>query len=164
MTYMRITTKLLNDNIINNLLVNRSKLNDLQEQLSTGKRVSKPSDDPNAAINILSAKLSTDQAERYITNIENASSELDITDQSILSTVDVVQRAKELAVKASNATNGSTELSAIKSEIDQLIEQVKDAANTKFGSKYIFGGCVTEIPPYSEATNGDITYNGTLST
>ncbi|MDD3014759.1 MAG: flagellin, partial [Candidatus Gastranaerophilales bacterium] len=42
--------------------------------------------------------------------------------------------------------------------------QVKDAANTKFGSKYIFGGCVTEIPPYSEATNGDITYNGTLST
>jgi len=164
MSYMRITTKLLNDNVINSLFTNRSKLNDLQEQLSTGKKVSKPSDDPNASINILSAKLSLDQVERYTTNIENALSELDIADESILSTVDVVQRAKELAVQASNATNGATEFSAIKSEIDQLIEQVKDAANTKFGSKYIFGGVITEIPPYSEDADGNITYNGTPST
>jgi flagellar hook-associated protein 3 FlgL len=161
---MRITTKLLNDNVINNLLINRSKLNDLQEQLSSGKRVSKPSDDPNAAVSILSANLSTDQVERYTTNIDNALSELNITDQSILSTVDIVQRAKELAVQASNATNGTTELKAIKSEIDQILEQVKDIANTKFGSKYIFGGRITEISPYSEASNGDITYSGTPST
>jgi flagellar hook-associated protein 3 FlgL len=164
MTYMRITTKLLNDNVINNLFTNRSKLNDLNEQLSTGKRISKPSDDPNAAINILSAKTSLEQIERYSTNIDNAQSELDITDESILSAVDVVQRAKTLATEAANATNGSTELDAINSEIKQLIQQIKDIANTKFGSKYIFGGLVTEEPPYTEAANGDIVYNGTSST
>jgi flagellar hook-associated protein 3 FlgL len=161
---MRITTKLLNDNVINNLFTNRSKLNDLNEQLSTGKRISKPSDDPNAAINILSAKTSLEQIERYSTNIDNAQSELDITDESILSAVDVVQRAKTLATEAANATNGSTELDAINSEIKQLIQQIKDIANTKFGSKYIFGGLVTEEPPYTEAANGDIVYNGTSST
>jgi len=164
MTYMRITTKLINDNVINNLLINRTKLNDLQEQLSSGQRVSRPSDDPTAAISILSANLSLDQVERYTTNIDNANSELDMADEAILGTIDVIQRAKELATEASNATSGSTELAAIKSEIDQLIEQVKDAANTKFGSKYIFGGQVTETAPYSEDANGNIIYNGTPST
>lgn len=164
MTYMRLTSKLLNDNVINNLFTNRSKLNELNEQLSTGKKISKPSQDPNAAINILSSKTAIEQIDRYTTNIGNAQSELDITDESILSAVDVVQRAKTLATEASNATNGSTELEAINSEIEQLISEIKDIANTKFGSKYIFGGLVTEEPPYALETNGDTVYNGTPST
>lgn len=164
MTYMRITTKLLNDNVINNLFINRSRLNDLNEQLSTGKKVSKPSDDPNATINILLAKTANNQIDRYINNIDNAKSEMDIVDKSVLSVVDIVQRAKTLTVQASNATTGSTELSAINSEIEQLTQQIKDIANTKLGSKYVFGGLVTEIAPYSQSATGDIVYNGTPST
>jgi len=164
MTYMRLTTKLLNDNVINNLYMNRSKLNDLNEELATGKKISKPSDDPNAAINVMSAKTTNDQIERYIDNIETASSELDMADQSISQIADVISRAKELATEASNATSGSTQLDAINSEIEQLIQQVKDIANTKFGSKYIFGGQVTDTPPYTQSDNGDIVYNGTPST
>jgi flagellar hook-associated protein 3 FlgL len=163
MTYMRLTTKLLNDNVVNNLYMNRAKLDDLNEQLATGKKITKPSEDPNSAINIMSAKTSNDQIERYMSNVDEANSELSMADQTITQTVDIIQRAKELATEASNATSGSTGLASINAEIEQLIQQVKSIANTKYGSKYIYGGQVTETPPYSQSTNGDIVYNGTPS-
>src|SRR3989339_1542862 len=134
MVFTRITNKVMSDNIIQNLLINRSKLNELHEQISSGKLITKPSQDPTSAMDILSDQTSLFKIDNYIKNIDNAMSELEVTDKALLSTVDVVHRARELTVKAANMTNGSTELSSINYEVEQLLKQVKDLANTKFGS------------------------------
>lgn len=163
MLYTRITNKLMNDNIINNMLVNRSRLNDLQEQITSGKRVRRPSDDPSDAMTALVSRTSINQIDRYIKNINNAQSELDITDKSLQSAVDIVHRASELAVEASNATTGASELTSINDEIKQLMNQARDIANTKYGNKFIFGGLVTEGSAFQTSDYG-IEYTGTPST
>ncbi|OGH99418.1 MAG: flagellar hook-associated protein 3 [Candidatus Melainabacteria bacterium GWF2_32_7] len=164
MILTRVTNKSMSNIIINNLLTNRSKLYELQEQISSGKLVTKPSQNPANAMSILSDKSSLSQMENYIKNIEQVQSELEITDRSILSAVDVVHRARELTVQASNMSSGSNELSAINFEVEQLMNQVKDLGNTKYGSKYIFGGRVTEDAPFQEVGTNQIQYMGTLST
>jgi flagellar hook-associated protein 3 FlgL len=163
MIYTRMTNRLMSDNVINTLLTNRSKLNEIQEQISSGKKVSKPSDDPSGAITILSDNDNLLQIEQYLKNIDSANSELDVASQSISSAVDVVQRAKELTVQAANTTNGSSELSSINDEIKQLIDQIKDLGNTKFGNIYIFGGCVTQDAPFQSPSDGQVQYTGTPS-
>lgn len=163
MNYTRITSRLMNDNIIRNLMTNRSQLNQTQEQIASGKRVTTPSDDPTATIGILNSKTSLSKIENYLNNTNMADSELEITDKAILSTVEIVHRVKELTVKAANVTTGKDELTAINGELEQLIQQVKDTANTKFGNKYVFGGVKTEVEPFSNYSNG-IKYNGTPET
>ena len=166
MIYTRLTTKLMSDNIIENLLNNRGKLNQLQEQLSSGKRISTPSEDPTATMNILSDQTILSQNENFTENINNAIAELEVTDKSILTVIDIVHRAKELTVQAANATSGTDQLAAINNSIKQLINQVRDIGNSQYSSKYIFGGLNTENPPFQNVgtTNPEIRYNGTAAT
>lgn len=166
MIYTRITNKLISENVVNILNNNRSRLNELNEQIATGKKVSRPSDNPTGAISILSTNSSMNKIETYKKNIDNASSEIDATDRATLSLIDSLHRAKELTVQAANATSGTSELNSINAEIKQLTEQIKDIANTQFGDKYIFGGLVTETAPFIKAgTDGsEIQFVGTRST
>lgn len=164
MVYTRITNRVMSDNIINNLLSNRSRLNELQEQISSGKMITKPSQDPTNAMSILSDQSSLFKIDTYMKNIDTAVSELEITDKALLSAAEVVHRARELTVKASNITSGTSELSAINFEIEQLINQIKDLGNTKFGSKYVFGGLVTEEAPFGVPGVDQIQYEGTVGT
>lgn len=160
----RITTRSLDNSVLQNLNINRAKLAELQKQIATEKRVNSPSDDPNATLSILSAKLNLNKTDRYSQNIDFALSELDSSDKAMTSAVDVVAHIKDLALQAANATSGSTELSAISTDLEQSIKTIMDIANTKFGDKYIFGGLVTEQPPFTvDSATGDIIYNGTLS-
>lgn len=158
--FTRITNRMMNDNVIRNLLTNRSKLNDLQEQISSGKKLRLPSDDPSGAMNVLNFNGSISRTERYVKNIDAGISELEVTDKALLNAIEVVHRAKELTVSASNVTNSASELGAINKEVEQLLEQTVGIANTKFGNKFIFGGLVTEDVPYQLGVTG-IQYVGT---
>jgi len=159
----RITERMMNDNVIQVLLNNRNKLNELQEQIASGKKITSPSDDPNATINILSNNTSLQQIENYTNNINYAISEVETADNSLLSAIEIVHQAKELTVRAANATSGSTELAAINSQVEQLISQLKDLGNTQFNNKFLFGGLDTQAAPFQTAgADGDeIVYNGT---
>ncbi|EKE03821.1 MAG: flagellar hook-associated protein FlgL [uncultured bacterium] len=163
MILTRVTNRSMSDVIINNLLTNRSKLYELQEQISSGKLVTKPSQNPTSAMSILSDRSSLFQIDNYVKNIKQAESELEITDKAILSAVDVIHRARELTVQASNLSSGPNELAAINFEIEQLINTVKDLGNTKFGGKYIYGGLVTEDAPFQTVGTDQIQYMGTPS-
>jgi flagellar hook-associated protein 3 FlgL len=165
MIYPRVTNKLISENVVSTLNGQRSKLNELNQQIATGKMISKPSDNPTGAINILSTNTSLNKIDTYKKNIEAASSEVDATGRATLSLSDVLQRVKELTIKAADATSGSSELTSINDELKQIIEQVKDVANSQFGNKYIFGGLETETAPYVKTgTNGDeVKYIGTPS-
>jgi len=146
------------------LFNNRGKLNELQQQVATGKKIDSPSDDATAAIAIMSSNTSLNKIDIYGKNVDSAISELDITDQQLSSITELIQRARTLATQAANATNGTDELKSINEEIKQLTDSLKAAGNTKFGSKYIFGGTNTDKEPFTTSTGDEINYVGTLST
>ncbi|MDD3149721.1 MAG: flagellar hook-associated protein FlgL [Candidatus Gastranaerophilales bacterium] len=163
MVYTRITNASMSQNILQNLYTNRSSLLELQEQISSGKKITSPSDDASAAMGILSLNKNINENKTYLNNIDLALSELDTTESTIKSSIEVINRAKELTLTASNGTSGENELSAIKIEIEQLIGTLSDLGNTKFGNKYIFSGLNTENATFSATgdDNNEITYNGT---
>jgi len=160
MQYTRVTTRYTSENVVNNLLSNRSKLVNLQEQISSGKRISKPSDDVLAGISVVSTNNSLGKIGNYIKIIDNAQGEIDATDKALLTAIDSIHTTKELTLQALNATSGAEELTVINSQVKQIIEHIKDLGNTKYGTKFIFGGLQTEPTPFSSPVAGEITYNG----
>ncbi len=161
MVYTRITDRLLNDNIIDNLLINRSRLNEMNEQLASGKAINRPSDNTVASMNIMFNKKVLGSIDTFKTNIEYAAAELNIADRSVLSAVDVVHRAKELTVQASNSTLGSDQMKDIANEMDQLVNRIVDLGNTRYNSKFLFGGKITDREPY-DLEGDSIQYKGTM--
>lgn len=160
----RITNASLNENVLQSLYNNRNKLNELQQQISTGKVIDSPSDNAGATLDIMKSNTSLDKIDTYVKNIEGANSEAEITETALNQLVDIIQRAKELNIQASNATYGTEELQNIAAEIDQLTDNVQDISNTKFGDKYIFGGVNTLVPPYSNPAADEYLYSGTPET
>jgi len=161
MTFGRITTKLMTNRSIENLHLNLKNLNDLQNKLSSGKNINTPSDDPIGLSRLLSLDETMKQNEIYTNNIGTARSELSTTDSLLSSVTNIVQRANELVTQA-GGTVDSDGLQSIKEEMQQLLNQTVQIANTKFGDKYLFGGLRTTDPPFVQnTTTNETVYQGT---
>ena len=164
MQYTRITNRYTSESITNNLLSNRSKLVNLQEQISSGKRISKISDDVLASVSVVSTNNSLGKIDNYLKNIDNAQGEIDVSENALLTTIDSIHTARELTIQALNDTSGDEELAVINAQIKQIIQQVKDLGNTKYGEKFVFGGLQTEPTPFTAPVEGEVQYNGSSST
>lgn len=143
---MRVTNNMLINNMVGYIGKNLNRMSKYQYQLATGKKIAVPSDDPIVAARAL--KLRTDLAEvaQYKRNVEDAQSWMEITEDTIAKLGDVLQRARELAVDASNGTKTPDDLQKIREEIKQLREQVIHLANTTYAGRYIFSGFSTNKP------------------
>lgn len=160
MPYQRITNNYMNDSVLKNLIANRSTLIDLQNKISSGKNIEKCSDNVSNAITVLTSDSSLNKINTYLGNISTASAELETADTAVSSAIDSVSKAKELVVQGLNITAGTDQLNILGSQIDQIINQVKDIGNTKYGTKYIFGGKNTDSPTFTTPADGQIQYNG----
>ena len=154
---MRITNSMQIDTFLNNLNVNLTRLDKVQNQLATGKKISLPSDDPMIASRALKYRSDISEINQYIKNIQDASSWEEVTDSTLNTIGEVIQRTRELAVQASSDTNSSSDRIQIKQEIDQLYQQMVKLANTSYAGRYIFSGYKTDKPLILEA-NGTSTY------
>jgi len=160
MQYTRVTSRYTSESLVNNLLYNRSKLVDLQTQISSGKRITRASDDVLAGISVVSTNNSLGKISNYLKNIDNAQGEIDATDKALLTAIDSIHTAKELTIQALNDTSGTEELTMMNSQVKQIIEHLKDLGNTKYGTKFIFGGLQTEPTPFTSPVDGEVQYNG----
>ncbi len=158
----RISTSFLLNQGINNLNANSSLLSKLQEKLSTNKNINRPSDDPLGFSRLLSVTDALNYDKRYSDNITQANSELNTTDSSLTSVTDIIARAKELAVQGANVSTNQQGRNAIALEIDQLINQAVQVANTKVGDKFIFAGFNNATAPFTRAVD-DVTYSGSAN-
>lgn len=155
----RVTQRLLVDRVLSNLGAQNRAILKLQEQLSTGQRVNRPSDDPLAARRAISAQAEINKYTQYLTNISTAGPQLTESETSIQTSIDRVQRARELALQGANGTNAQSNRDQIAIEVNQLLEGLLVESNHQTNGRYIFGGTRTLAAPF-EATrdvNGDIT-------
>lgn len=147
---MRITQQMLHQSSVRHMNQNLSRFDKISNQVSTGKLLLRPSDDPigtGKAMNLRSAIAANEQYER---NTNGASLWLDETDQTINQTVNVVHRARELAVQGSNDSLSDQDRKIIAKEVEVLTEQIRQFANTKTNGKYLFNGQKTNQPPYPD--------------
>lgn len=133
-----------------------------QEQMSTGRRVLTPADDPVAATKILQITQELASIGQYRNNIDIAKNNL-VLEESTLSTVNnLIQRAQELAVQAANtATLSESEYTILASEVDEQLKELVNLVNTKNANgDYIFGGYKTSGLPFVGDANSGFRYNG----
>ncbi len=149
---------MLSSNTTSQLQQNLSRYEKANEQVSTGKRINRPSDDPIGVQKSLKLASQLADNEQYERNTDYALSWMETTDQALNSISNALQRANELGLQASNGTNSPEDQQTIAKEIEQLRDEIQDIANTKFDGKYIFNGQKTD-QPMQVAANGDLTYD-----
>lgn len=156
---MRVTTKMLTSNFQRNMNTSLSKFQKLQNQLASGKVVTKPSDHPFLATRIMDYNTEIARKEQFESNIQDVTEFMDVTDSVLSQVTDQLNRFKELTVKAANGTNTDDDLKIIAAEFDELMKTTVDTLNTSFNDKYIFAGTATNTKPF-ELVNGKIQFNG----
>lgn len=146
---LRITQSMLNTQLLRNLNSNTMQMNKLQDQLATGRRINKPSDDPVGISFSMRYRSELAANEQYQSNTDAGLSWLSFADTMMDQAGSVVQRMRELAVTAANGTNPQQSLDIMKQEVDQLYEQIVDIGNSQFNGKYVFNGQLTDVRPYT---------------
>lgn len=153
---MRITNRYLVNTYLSDLNNNLQNMQKYQEQLSSGKEIRRPSDDPQRVARAMSLNSSINRNDQYQRNIEDASGWIDTTDTALGQINDSLQRIRELMLAASNGTNTQTELDAYKAEIKQKIDEIAQCGNTNYDGRYIFAGTLTTDPPFKSDGNGNL--------
>jgi flagellar hook-associated protein 3 FlgL len=145
----RITDGLLNNKADRAISRARQKMAENQEQSITGKRINRPSDDPQSTVRVLGLKQQETRNEQIQKNMELATSFLTITDGALEELGGVLGRAKELAIQMASSSNSTPDAQrAVASEIEQLFMQAVQLGNARVGERYVFGGYATERAPF----------------
>lgn len=137
---MRITNSMLVSTFLGDMNNNLENLRTIQNQLSTGKKISKPSDDPSGTVKSMQLNQDLDMNTQYATNIKNCSEWLQQTDTALGQAGDSLQRISELLVSGGNGTYGKDQRQSILAEINQIVDQFSDIVNSSFSGVYLFGG------------------------
>src|SRR5918911_2349711 len=154
---MRITPQMIVDSTLSHIETNQNRIEQLQNQITSGSRIAKPSDDPIGVARALNLQDSIAQSEQYQRNIDQATSWLNTTDSAMQSVSDAMNRARELAMQAANDTLGAPDRAAIQAEITQLQQHVLDLAHAKYGAYYLFAGTRSDQPGYVQAADSTTT-------
>lgn len=138
---MRVTELQSYSLLVNSIQRARAKAQLTQEQISTGKRVVKPSDDANAFDRIVATKSSMAKADQHARNLDIATNRLDLTDSALRSVTSVFGRVRELAVQFASNTNGASERVMGAQEVRQLFLQLQELGNVQNANgQAVFGG------------------------
>jgi flagellar hook-associated protein 3 FlgL len=158
---VRVTQSMLANNMLKHLSASYANLGKYQEQLSTGKKINRPSDDPVVAMKGMAYRTNLTEIEQFKRNFSEAYNWLENSDAALDKATQALQRIRELVVQASNDTYETTQRQAISQEIKQLTEHLVTIANSKVGDKYIFNGTNTLQPPVQMNGTSITTSNNT---
>jgi flagellar hook-associated protein 3 FlgL len=164
---MRIATNTISSNIINQIDRLSTQQSTLQNEVSTGQRISQPSDDPSGVNTALTLESQLSQVAQYGKNADQALTVAQASSTGLTSLKAVSDRAGELQTLGTGAL-GATAMQSYGTEANQLIEEAVQTANTKFNGNYIYGGTATDTPPFTVTRNPSgaitgVTYAGNTS-
>ncbi|CUA80559.1 MULTISPECIES: flagellar hook-associated protein FlgL [Anoxybacillus] len=156
---MRVTQMMLANNTLRNVSKSYDKLGTYQQQLATGKKIHRPSEDPVVAMKGMHYRTSLTEIEQFQRNLSEAYTWMENSESALGHTTSVLQRARELVVQAKNGTLGPEDRQAIAREIEQLKKDLVQVANTKVAGKYIFNGTKIEQAPVTDGTPPTVNNN-----
>ena len=133
---------------------NVSLLQQAQARLTSGKRLNAASDDPASAVSVMGTGSALRALEQYRTNVQRASSRIDLEDRVLSQLGDLISRAKELAVSLAGDSANDQTRGIANAEVQQLFHQIIQLGNTKFGNEFLFGGDQSATTPFTDSGTG----------
>ncbi len=165
----RVTLETFIGTTLANVQKSTSNMSRLQEQISTGKKVNRASDDPAAARKILSLRSEDLSLDQFASNVKTATQSLDFSASSLQNTSDILQRITELTMQGVSSSVDQNGRTIIANEINQLLETIMQSANSKRLGRYVFAGTNTTTVPFVAARDASgkissVSYNGNRET
>ena len=158
---MRISTMQQFNTGLRSILNNQEGTLKTQQQISTGRRVLTPSDDPIASTRILQLQQDISLREQYQKNVDAAKNRLNLEESILEGVTENIARIRELTVNAGNGSMTLDDRTAIAAEIAQRLSSLEDLMNTKDASNtYIFSGFKGETLPFEKRPGGGVIYKG----
>lgn len=144
----RVTQSMLSSNSLRHISEGYKRMGKLEEQLNTGKKITRPSDDPVTAMKGMRYRSEVTEVKQFLDrNLAEVYNWMDNTDTVLDKVTQSVQRIRELTLQAANDSYETNQRNSIATEIDQIIEHIGSLANTKVNNKYIFNGTDTVNEP-----------------
>jgi flagellar hook-associated protein 3 FlgL len=158
---MRISTSMLNQSAVNGIMQDESALSNTQNQLSTGKSINTPADNPVAAVQLLQLSSTNAQYQQYVSNGQSANTNLSLEQGALTTSTTTLQSIRDLVVQANSASNNTTDLKDIATQISALESQLQGAANSQNAQgEYLFAGYSTGTQPFVRGSSGSMSYVG----
>jgi len=153
---MRVSTRTIYQGNLRRILELSSELNDINKKISSGKKITSPSDDPIAFTNSMGLKTAISQIEQYSRNMQTGESWLEMSESAISQALDLLSRAQEIATEMANSTQSAETRMSAATEVDQLLDEAIALGNSQLGGSYIFAGYQTSAAPFSKTTSSGI--------
>jgi flagellar hook-associated protein 3 FlgL len=158
---MRINPSMVN-NILSELQQTQATLNTALQQVSTGKSVNAPSDNPAASADMVANTIETGQVDQYTQNVSGVLSMMQTADSSLGSVVSALTQAVSLGTQGANGTTNSSNQQALAQQVQSILQSVAAQANTSYQGSFLFGGTNSTTTPYTadSSSASGYTYNG----
>jgi flagellar hook-associated protein 3 FlgL len=144
----RVTQQMTAANLLANINQALDRIDTTQQELSTGKRINQPSDDPYGTSLALQLNNQLANLTSYSNNVTDGTGWTQATNSALTNITNSVQRIRELTVSAANGTQTQADMQASAAEVNQLIDEIKQDANSQYNGQYVFSGAATGTAAY----------------
>lgn len=158
---MRVNPNML-PTVLAGLQQSQSSVNAALLEVSTGKRVHSPSDDPAAVANMVQNTINSNNVDQYTQNVSSVQSMVQTADSVLSTVVSSLTKAVTLGIEGANGTTSASNQQDIATQVQGILSGVVSAANTSYQGTYLFGGTANTVVPYTaDSTSASgYTYNG----
>ena len=148
----RVTDSSTNSDLTARIGSQRSRLSLLQERLTTGKRINRPSDDPSGSEAILNLRTSQKEIAQFQRNAQTVNTKLTVADGSLESYQNTLDRVRSLVSQGLTDTTTQEAKNALATELEAIRGRILNIANSKVGDEFVFGGTRQTSAPFDPST------------
>ena len=142
---MRITNKMMTNNVMYNINNNRKNLNRVDEQYTSGLKIQKPSDDPIVAVRALKLRTNLSELNQYFEkNIPDAMSWMEVTESAMLNTSEIMTKIHTYCAQGATDTLTSSDRDNVIKNLAELRQQIHQEGNSNYAGRYVFSGYKTD--------------------
>jgi flagellar hook-associated protein 3 FlgL len=161
---MRLTFGAMHRNAQEGIESASTRLMEFQRQVSTGKRIEKPSDDPSATLGSIGEHNETAAIDQYARTTDTIGSRLSVVDTVLSDLIMQVERAQVSSASARGTTKTQAQRDAAATELEGIKDTILGDMTTAFNGAYLFSGSNSTVAPYSRTPGGPVSaYAGSTS-
>ncbi len=156
---MRVTNNMVNSQVVFNVQRSLQRFMTLQTEMSSGKRINKPSDDPVGTLRDLDYRTELSKISQFSANVSQGQAWLNTYDGILSDIKNMLSEAKDVAISMSNDTYDNSQRSAAANEVQAIFDRMVQISDTKLGGRQMFSGFRTKLEPFQVGATG-VTYVG----
>jgi flagellar hook-associated protein 3 FlgL len=157
---MRITQNMMSNIFVTNLRKQTADMLQRNEQISTQKRINRPSDDPSGMARVLDGRSTLASIAQFTENITQGTSRLQFSENTLSTIDDLVQQARRAAEANAGGDITAEERQLAAANVKEIYDQVLQLANSTYGDRYMFSGDQTDTAPFTRDASYNVTYHG----